>query len=43
MLENNPTHNFTIGIEDDLTNLSLKIDDHLKLMDLVNFNLWLWQ
>ena len=31
MLENNPTHNFTIGIEDDLTNLSLKIDDHFKI------------
>lgn len=28
MLENNPRHNFTIGIDDDITKLSLKRDDY---------------
>ena len=28
MLEENPKHNFTIGIEDDITNLSLPIEDY---------------
>ena len=31
MLETNPTNNFTIGIEDDLNNTSLKIDDNYKI------------
>lgn len=31
MLENNPVNNFTIGIEDDLTNLSLKVDEGFKI------------
>ena len=31
MLETNPTNNFTIGIEDDLNNTSLKVDDNYKI------------
>ncbi len=29
----NPKHNFTIGIDDDVTNLSLKIDSNYKISD----------
>ncbi|MEG0826148.1 MAG: pyruvate:ferredoxin (flavodoxin) oxidoreductase [Bacilli bacterium] len=31
MLEENPHHNFTIGIDDDITNLSLKVDHNFKI------------
>jgi len=37
MLENNPHHNFTIGIEDDITNLSLKVDDNFKINNAKEF------
>ena len=31
MLEKNPRHNFTIGITDDVTNLSLEVDNNFKI------------
>ncbi len=33
MLKNDPYHNFTIGINDDVTNLSLKVDNDFKISD----------
>ena len=33
MLKNDAHHNFTIGINDDVTNLSLKVDEEFKISD----------
>ncbi len=36
-LNNNPEHPFTIGIDDDVTNLSLKVDESFKISDSEEF------
>ncbi|MDD2391307.1 MAG: pyruvate:ferredoxin (flavodoxin) oxidoreductase, partial [Bacilli bacterium] len=37
MLKTNPVNNFTIGIEDDVTHLSLKLDKEYKISDSLEF------